>query len=78
MITLRDPNPDRQYPTATLVWSADRYGTAYTDGGAQIEVIIPGRLFCNTGDRVAMTRYPQGWVVIARYVFPAPEHGTPR
>lgn len=61
----RNP-PQPRYRMGTLTWTADRHGTVRTDDGESVEVTIPNGLWCWTGNRVALYRYPSGWVAVAR------------
>ena len=51
--------------SGTLTWSGDRNGTACLDRGGSVDVVLPNALTgLPTGTRIALTRYPDGWVVV--------------
>jgi hypothetical protein len=63
--------PVRQiYRYATLVWTdGDRAGRARMDADrTEVEVIIPNGMWSRVGTRIAMVRYPDGWVLAKRVV----------
>lgn len=63
--------PVRQvYRFATLVWhDGDRHGRARCDNdNTEVDVIIPNGMWSRVGTRIAMVRYPEGWVMVKRVV----------
>lgn len=74
----RTAGPPRRTRVATLTWVDDRAGRARTDDGESLDVIIPNGLWPQSGDRIALVRYPDGWVVIGRWVRRRPlSHRSP-
>lgn len=55
------------YRRGTLTWCGDRDGIVRTDDGHTLDVIIPNGLWPPAGARVALTKYPDGWVVAGLY-----------
>ena len=68
ILTVRGSGPGRLTQAGTLTWAGDRVGTARADDGATLDVIIPNGLWPVAGQRVALCRYPGGWVVTGVWV----------
>ena len=62
------------YLYATVAWFGDRVATVELDrvvagSSPRLDVIVPSALvLLHPGDRVALVRYPQGYVVAGRIV----------
>jgi hypothetical protein len=59
----RQPTKPR-YRNATVIQVRDRTATVRADGGAHLDVQVPNGLWLWPGNRVALARYPQGWVAV--------------
>lgn len=67
--TKRKPARKPRYQVATLLWVGDRCATAVPDGNTRhVDVIVPNGLWVFPGNRVALTRYPYGWVVVGGWI----------
>jgi hypothetical protein len=68
----RKPKPKPRYRLATLLMTRDRFAYARADDGDLVKVVIPNGMWPSSGDRVALFRYPDGWVAVYRVVISPP------
>lgn len=69
----RAPSRGSRYRYASVTWAGDRQATVNADaagdaGMQRLDVIVPNGMWLTPGARVALTHYPDGWVVVGLMV----------